>query len=166
MKGEIEESENVKNKDVFQSNFLSQKKIKFRKTITSLSKHESDHDPISVSSLADFGLIDEINLEKKQLARENLLAEALREDHWLVEYSCESDIQAKVEYFIRDTLRVLGYIMEVSIIRGSQIRSGCKADVWLIRTSSGRPSAVCEAKCPTTFNDGGGAKSILLQSNV
>jgi hypothetical protein len=103
----------------------------------------------------------------KNLERENIFAETLDEIGWKVNYSTEADIRAKVSLFIRDALRTLGLQFDVTISNESQIRKGGKADIWIIKTISGRPLAVCEVKCPSEHrNQHGEVEMNLRDSNV
>lgn len=156
------------NRDVFLGNYFSERDaLTFEKTVTTLHIHKSDHEDVSEQIEKQFSIVTDLDRElTTDLDRENMLAAALSEDHWLVEFSTEADIQSKVACFIRDALRTLGKDMEVTIINESQIREGNKADIWIIRTKSGRPIAVCEVKCPVTYKDAGENKSILLHPQV
>lgn len=114
------------------------------------TSYSSAHAPVTTIIRGEIGTIDLSSyFKKKRLQDTSRFLADLQDSKNYVRYSTEADIQSYVEDYLKDVLRGVGLQSKVNIFRQASLSLELKADIWIVKSMTGRPIGVIEVKSPS-----------------
>lgn len=114
---------------------------------TTYSSHHLALDQVIPAELEEVDLKKRLN--QKELQNQSYFLKKMKHSNNVIKYSGEQDIQAYVEYFLEDILSGANLSHTIEMQRQTALTFELKADIWVLKSHTGRPIGVIEVKSPS-----------------